>query len=121
MPHKEEYAEFTPNEYPPFPDSPEFPTVQLETISVKKLEDGDEEEQERAFQAFKGRGFVYLELAGTEKGDTILKGADEVARAAEKTMALPFEEKMKYKPANRELFGYVLLQLLTDCQPRGQN
>ncbi|KAK5724490.1 hypothetical protein LTR15_004535 [Elasticomyces elasticus] len=106
MPHKEEYTEFTPEQYPPFPDGPDFPSVKLETISLKKLEDGDEAELERAFQAFKGRGFVYLELAGTENGDTIAKGADEVAKAAEKTFALPLEEKLKYKPANKELFGY---------------
>jgi isopenicillin N synthase-like dioxygenase len=105
MPHKEEYSEFTPDLYPPFPDDPKFPTVELQTISLKKLEDGDEAEQDRAFEAFKSRGFVYLELAGTDKGDTILNGADEVAKVAEKTFALPLEEKLSYKPRNKELFG----------------
>jgi len=105
MPHAEEYSEFTPAQYPPFPDSLDFPSVKLETISLKKLEEGDEAEKDRAFEAFKGRGFVYLELAGTENGDTILKGADDVAQAAEKTFALPLEEKLKYKPFNKELFG----------------
>lgn len=107
MPHKEEYTEFTPEKYPPFPDDPQFPTVTLETISLKKLEDGDEAEQNRAFEAFKGRGFVYLELAGTPNGDTILQGADEVARVAEKTFQLPLDEKLSYKPKNKELFGYA--------------
>lgn len=106
MPHKEQ-PEFTPSQYPPFPDDPEFPTVKLETISLKKLEDDDEEEKERAFQAFKGRGFVYLDLAGTKNGDTILHGADDVARVAERTFQLPLEEKMKYKLGNKELFGYA--------------
>lgn len=94
MPHKEEYSEFTPDQYPPFPEDQQFPTVELQTISLKKLEEGDEAEKDRAFEAFKGRGFVYLELAGTDKGDTILHGADEVARAAEKTFALPTDEKL---------------------------
>lgn len=107
MPHKEESSEFTPEQYPSFPEGSEFPTVELQTISLQKLEEGDEAEKDRAFQAFKTRGFVYLELAGTEKGDTILHGADDVARAAAQTFALPSEEKHKYKPANKELFGYV--------------
>ncbi|KAK1051331.1 hypothetical protein LTR74_016839 [Friedmanniomyces endolithicus] len=107
MPHKEESTEFHPDQFPPFPDDPhQFPSVNLETISLQKLEAGDSTEQDRAFQAFKGRGFVYLELAGTENGDTILHGADEVAKAAEQTFALPLEEKLRYKPGNRELFGY---------------
>lgn len=62
MPHKEEYSEFTPEQYPPFPDDPQFPTVELKTISLNKLEQNDEEEKARAFEAFKTRGFVYLEL-----------------------------------------------------------
>ncbi|EMC99690.1 hypothetical protein BAUCODRAFT_345705 [Baudoinia panamericana UAMH 10762] len=106
MPHKEEYTEFTPNQYPPFPEGADFPTVELQTISLRTLEEGDEAEIDRAFEAFKSRGFVYLELAGTERGDTILYGADDVARAAEETFALPLEEKLKYKQANKELFGY---------------
>ncbi|KAK0251932.1 hypothetical protein LTS09_012949 [Friedmanniomyces endolithicus] len=106
MPHREEPTEFHPDQFPPFPDDPQFPSVNLETISLKALESNDPTERERAFQAFKGRGFVYLELAGTDNGDTILHGADEVARAAEQTFALPLEEKLRYKPGNRELFGY---------------
>jgi len=105
MPHKEIHAEFTPDQFPPFPDDSQFPTVQLQTISLKKLEDGDEAEQARAFEAFKTRGFVYLELAGTENGETILHGADDVARAAEQTFALPVDEKLKYQPREKELFG----------------
>ncbi|KAK0274733.1 hypothetical protein LTR91_005778 [Friedmanniomyces endolithicus] len=107
MPHKESPTEFHPDRFPPFPNDPQqFPTVNLETISLHKLESNDPTEQERAFQAFKGRGFVYLELAGTDNGDTILRAADEVARAAEQTFALPLDEKLRFKPGNRELFGY---------------
>ncbi|KXL48149.1 hypothetical protein M433DRAFT_57562 [Acidomyces richmondensis BFW] len=108
MPHKEG-PEFLPSQYPPFPDDPQFPTVKLETISLKKLEDDDEEEKERAFQAFKDRGFVYLDLAGTENGDIILHGADDVAKVAERTFKIPLEEKMKYKLGNKELFGYKMV------------
>ena len=60
MPHKEEYSEFTPDKFPPFPEDKDFPTVELQTISLKKLEQNDEAEKDRAFEAFKTRGFVYL-------------------------------------------------------------
>jgi isopenicillin N synthase-like dioxygenase len=107
MPHKEEYTEFTPNEYPPFPDSSEFPTVELQTISLQRLIDHDGNEEQRVFEACKGRGFFYLELAGPEEGETILKGAEDIARVGERFMALDTEEKMKFTPNKKELFGYV--------------
>lgn len=133
MPHKEENTEFTPDTYPPFPEGAEFPTVELQTISLKRLLDRDEAELDRAFEAFKTRGFVYLELAGPEAGETILHGADDICRVAERVFELPVEEKHKYLPKvrtcceshraspryllitrpsvlqNKELFGYVLI------------
>jgi len=109
MPHKEENSEFTPEFYPDFPSGPQFPTVELETISLKKLESNDEAEKDRAFEAFKTRGFVYLDLAGCQNGDTILGGSTDVARGAERTFSLPTEEKMKYQPTNKSLFGYKMV------------
>lgn len=105
MPHKEEYTEFRPNEYPPFPDSPEFPLVQLETISLQKLLDHDSAEEERTFEACKGRGFFYLDLAGAESGETILQGSGDIAQVAERFMGLPMDEKMKYVMKQKSLFG----------------
>ena len=105
MPHKEEYTEFTPDEYPPFPDSSEFPTVELQSISLQKLIDSDATEEDRVFEACKDRGFFYLELAGPESGDTILNGSHDMARVGEDFMALPMDEKMKYTPRQKELFG----------------
>ena len=105
MPHKEEYTEFTLEQYPPFPEGAEFPTVELATISLQKLQDHDPTEEDRVFEACKGRGFFYLELAGPEAGETILKGSEELARVGERFMALPTDEKMKYTPRNKELFG----------------
>ena len=107
MPHKEEYTEFTPKDYPPFPEGPDFPCVHLETISLQKLIDHDSTEEDRVFEACKGRGFFYLDLAGPEAGETILKGSEDIARVGEDFMALPTEEKMKYTPRNKELFGCV--------------
>ena len=108
MPHKEEYTEFRPDEYPSFPNGPDFPTVPLETISLQKLLDHDSTEEDRVFEACKARGFFYLELAGSEEGETILKGSEDLARVGERFMALPMEEKMKFTPNKKELFGLVL-------------
>ncbi|KAI1128978.1 Clavaminate synthase-like protein [Nemania abortiva] len=99
MPHREESPldrEFNPDQYVDFPDG--FPTVALETISLAKLlVDKDPAEEERVFEACKGRGFFYLELAGCEAGDTIVQGADRVAAVAEDVFKLPLEEKLTYQ------------------------
>ncbi|KAJ2980512.1 hypothetical protein NUW58_g6927 [Xylaria curta] len=99
MPHKEDShggREFTPDQYPRFPDG--FPTVELETISLAKLlVHQDAAEQERVFEICKGRGFFYLDLIGCEAGDTIVKGADQLAAVAEDIFKLPLEEKLIYR------------------------
>ncbi|WPG98581.1 Hypothetical protein R9X50_00137300 [Acrodontium crateriforme] len=107
MPQKEGSTEFTPNEYPPFPDD-QCKTVELETISLKKLLEKNTVEEERAFTAFKTRGFVYLELGGTENGKTILKGSEDICRIGEQFFRLNQDEKIKYRLGNKELFGQVL-------------
>lgn len=105
MPHKESASEFTPESYPSFPTDGDFPTIDLETISLQKLQNRDDEEQTRMFEACKDWGFFYLELPGTTQGDTIASKADDVARAAEKLFQLPLEEKMKYHLTGTDLFG----------------
>jgi isopenicillin N synthase-like dioxygenase len=117
MPHAEEYTEFTPDQYPPFPDNSEFPSVELQTISLQKLIDHDTTEEDRVFEACKGRGFFYLELAGPEAGETILKDSENIARVGERFMALSTEEKMRFTPNKKELFGSVsnLNHLLLGC------
>ncbi|KAI1077961.1 putative oxidoreductase [Whalleya microplaca] len=104
MPHKEEHSEFTPNQYPPFPDN--VPTVELQTISLAKLLNSDAAEQDRVFDICKGRGFFYLELGGCDAGEVILRGADDIVLVGEEVFKLPVDEKMKYKPAQQSLFGY---------------
>lgn len=108
-------AEFTPSEYPPFPSG--LPTVELETISLSKLLARDAAEQARVFEVCKGRGFFYLDLEDGQPaaGETLLRGADAIARTGERTFALPTDEKMGYlmgaavgaaANAPRQLFGY---------------
>ena len=107
MPHREEYTEFRPSEYPPFPGGEDFPTAPLEEISLQKLLDHDSFEEDRVLEACKGRGFFYLELAGPESGETILEGSADLCRVAEAFMSLEMDEKMKYTPRQKSLFGYV--------------
>ncbi len=106
MPHKTEHTEFTPDLYPPFPDDPQFPQAKLQTASLKRLVDEDTLEQDRLLEACKSRGFFYLDLTGCESGEAILRDADELCRVAEKTYALPLEEKQKYKPLPKSQWGY---------------
>ncbi|KAK6218006.1 hypothetical protein LQW54_003064 [Pestalotiopsis sp. IQ-011] len=105
---KDKYTEFTPELYPPFPEG--LPTVELETIPLAGLLAGDPAEQDRVFEACKGRGFFYLDLreAGAEEGRVLLDGAEQIARVGEETFELPVDEKMKYAQGARAktLFGY---------------
>lgn len=105
MPHKESASEFTPEAYPPFPVDGDFPTIDLETISLQKIQSGDESEQTRMFEACKDWGFFYLELPGATEGDTIAEKANDVARVAEQIFQLPVEEKLKYSLTGKDLFG----------------
>jgi isopenicillin N synthase-like dioxygenase len=102
MPHA---TEFTPDQYPPFPSSPEFKSVNLETISLTKLLSQDTTEQDRVFEACKSRGFFYLELGGCESGETILKGADDICRMAEEFFKLPMEQKEEQRMQEGQLDG----------------
>ncbi|KAI1371458.1 putative oxidoreductase [Hypoxylon crocopeplum] len=105
MPHKEEdYSEFTPDLYPPFPEG--IPTVELQTIALSKLLAGDAAEQDRVFNACVGRGFFYLALDGCPEGETILRGADQIALTGERVFKLPLAEKMAYRMGGKSLFGY---------------
>ena len=89
MPHKTEYTEFRPSEYPPFPEGEDFPCVPLASISLQKLIDHDTNEENRVLEACKGRGFFYLELDGAESGETILEGSGDICRVAEDFYQLP--------------------------------
>jgi isopenicillin N synthase-like dioxygenase len=100
-----EQPEFSPETYPPFPDH--LKHIYLDTISLQKLLNDDEEEKERVFQACKDRGFFYLELAGSEDGDFLNRGATDLARLAEKAFQVPQSEKDKCSHAvTKSIIGY---------------
>ncbi|CAK1356860.1 unnamed protein product [Cercospora beticola] len=103
MPHKDGSLEFTPSSYPPFPD--DLKTAELKTIFLRKIQNAEHNEHDRMFEECKSRGFFYLDLSHCEQGDTISRGADDIARVAESIMALPLEEKLKHPYEGKDIFG----------------
>ncbi|KAA1474572.1 Clavaminate synthase-like protein [Dentipellis sp. KUC8613] len=85
--------------HPPFPD--DVPTVPLLVIDYALVKAGDEAEIDRLWEAATKLGFWYLKNHGVEKevNDMFDMGAE--------TMALPFDEKMKYEQGDEGIsFGY---------------
>lgn len=114
MPHAEDItyqSEFTPDIYPPFPDSTDFPTIELDTIALRDVLKHDPAVDRRMLEACKTRGFFYLDLTGCDEGGTILSGAEDCCRLAEHFFALPFDKKSKYKWSDGTLHGSVFLML----------
>lgn len=105
MPHADFNSEFTPELYPPFPEG--LNCLQLPTISLKKLLEGDEAEQTRVFDSCCASGFFLLYLNDSEQGRTIARSADAFAALGEKFFHLPTEEKVKYAVSKTDgtIFG----------------
>lgn len=105
MPHAAEYHEFDPSSYPPFPSGPDYPTIDLETVSLKKLLDHDEAEEQRVFEICCNKGFFYLHLADCEQGEAIEREANQICRIGEQFFAQPLDEKLKYKLSRENITG----------------
>jgi isopenicillin N synthase-like dioxygenase len=90
---------------PPFPDN--APTAPLLSLSLKSLLDSDQTESKRFFDACKDIGFFYLDLRGTEVGESLLNDADRLFRVGVQFFDLPVEEKSKYDfSVQKSYFGY---------------
>ncbi|KAH9041817.1 Clavaminate synthase-like protein [Lactarius hengduanensis] len=84
---------------PPFPD--DVPTVPLLVIDYALLQAGDEHEIDRLWKAATELGFWYLKNHGTDAE------ADAMFEMGAHTMALPLEEKMRFKRGDGgDSFGY---------------
>ncbi|KAH9825478.1 UPF0676 protein [Teratosphaeria destructans] len=108
------------HDLPPFPEN--VPTAPLLRLSLDKLVNGDEVEQERLWRACCDVGFFYLDLRDSRtskrdsvnliseedvNGDALLTHADALFELGNKLFDLPIEEKQKYdlKPRG-SYFGY---------------
>ena len=96
-------AKFDPQGYPPFPSDVD-PTLELQTISLAKIEANDEDEKARMLDICKNHGFFYCDFSGTDTA-VISEEAENVARLAERSFALPREEKTKYPYQPGTIFG----------------
>ncbi|KAN0140119.1 Clavaminate synthase-like protein [Lactarius tabidus] len=89
-------SDFVP---PPFPD--DVPTVPLLVIDYARLQARDEQEIDRFWEAATELGFWYLKNHGTDAE------VDAMLELGAHTMALPFEEKMKFEQGDEgSSFGY---------------
>jgi isopenicillin N synthase-like dioxygenase len=118
MPHSDRSS--SPNRssfpnLPPFPDN--VPTAPLLRISLLKLLQDDQEEQERCWKACCELGFFYLDLRTWDEegvsnrlflnGDTLLEDADRLFEVMKGFYDLDVQEKIKYDLKDQgSYFGY---------------
>lgn len=96
-------------ELPAFPS--DVPTVPLLRINLKRLLQGDLQEDEKLWRACCDLGFFYLDLRGGNgggiEGDGLLEAANELFGLAEGVFDLSVEEKTQYDFKDKgSYFGY---------------
>lgn len=91
--------------YPPFPD--DITTAPLVSISLSKLESGDEEESKAFFEAAKTLGFFYLQLEGSTLGEKIVDDAEQLNALQQEFYKRPQEEREEFAREKIDSFmGY---------------
>ena len=80
--------------YPPFPD--DITTAPLVSISLQKLQAGDESESKAFYDAAKNLGFFYLNLEGSRLGERIVDGAEQLQQLQQDFFRQPTEDKEQY-------------------------
>ena len=82
--------------YPPFPT--DLPTAPLGSISLHTLQDASSSTSECAklFEACRTLGFFYLDLTGSELGESILRESEELHELQQQFYAHPHEAKDEY-------------------------
>ena len=104
--------------YPAFPDN--ITTAPLVTISLAKLEAGDEDESKAFFEATKNLGFFYMKLEGSSLGERMVDEAEQLHKIQQEFFKRPNEEKDIYAREKIDaFFGYrVALQKVKDEEGR---
>lgn len=96
--------------YPPFPD--DITTAPLVSISLRKLQAGDEAESKAFFDAARNLGFFYLNLEGSTLGESIVNGAEQLQQIQQEFFKQPHEEKEEYLREKIDaFFGYRKVEL----------
>ena len=90
---------------PPFAEGIE--TAPLVSVSYAKLEAGDKETSDAFFKACKELGFFYLDLFGSELGETLVTEAEKLDALQKEIFNLPHEVKDKYgRPVVDPFYAY---------------
>ncbi len=84
----------THNTLPPFPG--DIRTAPLVSISLAKLENGDEAESKAFYEACKNLGFFYLDMMDSNLGVTMVEEAEKLHEIQQEVFRLPKEEKDRY-------------------------
>ena len=84
------------NLYPPFPT--DLPTASLGSISLYALQSSPPSlpESSKLFTACQTLGFFYLDLTGSDLGESILREAEDLHALQQEFYALPHEVKDEY-------------------------
>ena len=82
------------DQYPPF--SSTVPTAPLVSIKLSALESGDASESSAFFEACKDLGFFYLDMVGSELGESIVEESEKLHALQQEFFALPRESKDVY-------------------------
>ena len=91
--------------YPAFPDN--ITTAPLVTVSLSKLEAGDENESKAFFEAAKSLGFFYMKLDGSSLGERLVDEAEQLHKLQQEFFKLPNDEKELYAREKIDaFFGY---------------
>ena len=72
-----------------------LPVAELLTVDVSRLQEGDEAEAAKVFQASKENGAFYLDFSGP-KGVKITEAVADVFALSKELFHLSTQEKMKY-------------------------
>ena len=80
--------------HPEFPS--DLPTAPLESISLHQLESSSTSEGTKLFRACSQLGFFYLNLFGSDLGETIVHEVEELHLLQQEFYALPHEDKDRY-------------------------
>jgi isopenicillin N synthase-like dioxygenase len=95
---------------PPFAEG--IKTAPLVSVPFAKLETGDKEARDAFFKACKELGFFYLDLVGSELGETIVEAAEKLNALQKEFFKLPNEVKDKYgRPHLHPFYAYRYSEL----------
>jgi isopenicillin N synthase-like dioxygenase len=98
---------------PSFPD--DIKTAPLVSVNFANLEKGDPDASAAFFKACKELGFLYLDLFGSELGETIITEAEKLNKVQQEFFKLPNQVKDVYgRPHLHPFYAYRYNELAVE-------